>query len=61
MLLVIYTTAFTFISTLSTFTNTIIVVFKLKVVLFNKVTIYSLLSNLDITKLAKVINKFLII
>jgi len=61
MLLAMYVIALIFISTLSTFIVIIIVISKPKIVLSNKVIIYSLLSSLDITKLAKVVNKFLII
>jgi hypothetical protein len=61
MLLAIYTAAPTFISAPSTSTATTTIAFRLKIVLSNRVTIYSLLSSLDVAKLAKVINKFLII
>ena len=61
MLLVTYVTALTFITVPSTFTATTILAFKPETVLSNRVTIYSLLSSLDVTKLAKVVNKFPII
>ena len=58
MLLVMYVIALTFISAFSTFIAATIAVSKLETVLFNRVTIYSLLSSLNVTKLAKVVNKF---
>jgi len=61
MLLVMYIIALTFLGTLSTSIATTIVVSKPETVLSNRVIIYSLLSSLDVTKLAKVVNKFLII
>jgi hypothetical protein len=61
MLLTMYTAAPTFTSALSTFTATTTIASRPKTVLSNRVTIYSLLSSLDVAKLAKVINKFLII
>ena len=61
MLLAIYVIAFTFISALSTFIAATIAVSKLETVLSNRVIIYSLLSSLDVAKLAKVVNKFLTI
>jgi len=61
MLLAMYIIAFTFISALSTFIATTTVVLRLETVLSNRVIIYSLLSSLDVAKLAKVVNKFLTI
>jgi hypothetical protein len=61
MLVATYTIALTFIAALSIFIAATIVASKPETVLFNKVTIYSLLSSLDITKLAKIVNKFLTI
>jgi len=58
MLLAMYITALIFISVLSTFTAVIIAVSRPETVLSNRVIIYGLLSSLDITKLAKVVNKF---
>jgi len=60
MLLAMYIAALTFTSALST-SIAATIVSKPKTVLFNKVTIYSLLSSLDVAKLAKVVNKFLTI
>jgi len=61
MLLAMYVIAFTFIAVLSTFIATTTLASRPKTVLSNRVTIYSLLSSLDVTKLAKVVNKFLTI
>jgi len=61
MLLAMYIAALTFISAFSTFTDATIAVPKLETVLSNRVIIYGLLSSLDVTKLAKVVNKFLTI
>jgi hypothetical protein len=61
MLLVMYIVALTFIVVLSTSIAATTLAFKPKTVLSNKVIIYGLLSSLDITKLAKVVNKFLTI
>jgi hypothetical protein len=61
MLSATYVAAPTFTSAPSTFINTTTLVSKPETVLSNRVTIYSLLSSLDVTKLAKVVNKFLII
>jgi len=58
MLLVMYIIALTFIAVLSTSIAVTILASKPETVLSNRVTIYSLLSSLDITKLAKVVNKF---
>ena len=57
MLLATYVVAPTFTAVLST-SIAATIVSKPKTVLFNKVTIYSLLSSLDVAKLAKVVNKF---
>jgi hypothetical protein len=59
MLVATYVAALAFTATLGTLTAATIVASKPKTVLSNRVTIYSLLNSLDITKLAKVVNKFL--
>jgi hypothetical protein len=61
MLLAMYVIALTFIAVLSISIAATILAFKPETVLSNRVTIYSLLSSLDVTKLAKVVNKFLTI
>jgi len=61
MFLATYVAALTFTNALSTFIDAIIAVPKLETVLSNRVIIYSLLSSLDVAKLAKVVNKFLMI
>jgi hypothetical protein len=61
MLLAMYIAALTFISALSTSTDTTIAVPRLETVLSNRVIIYGLSSSLDVAKLAKVVNKFLTI
>jgi len=61
MLLAMYIVALTFIAVLSTFIAATTLASKPETVLSNRVTIYSLLSSLDVTKLAKVVNKFLTI
>jgi hypothetical protein len=58
MLLAMYVAAPTFTGALSTSTDATIAVPKPETVLSNRVTIYSLLSSLDVAKLAKVVNKF---
>jgi hypothetical protein len=58
MLLATYVVALTFMAVLSTFIAATTLASKPKTVLSNRVTIYSLLSSLDVTKLAKVVNKF---
>jgi len=61
MLLATYIIALIFTSAFSTFITATIAVSKPETVLSNRVTIYSLLSSLDVAKLAKVVNKFLTI
>ena len=61
MLLATYVAALTFISAPGTSTDAIIAVPRPETVLSNRVTIYGLSSSLDVTKLAKVVNKFLTI
>jgi len=61
MLVAMYIIALIFTNAFSTFKAIIIVAFKPKTILSNKVTIYSLLSSLNVTKLTKVVNKFLTI
>jgi hypothetical protein len=58
MLLAMYTATLTFISALSTSTDATTTVPKPETVLSNRVTIYSLLSSLNVAKLAKVVNEF---
>jgi len=58
MLLATYVVALTFTSALSTSMVVTIAVSKPETVLSNRVTIYGLLSSLDVAKLAKVVNKF---
>jgi hypothetical protein len=61
MLLATYVIALTFMAVLSTFIAATTLAFRPETVLSNRVTIYGLLSSLDVTKLAKVVNKFLTI
>jgi len=60
MLLATYIATLTFMGVPST-SIAVTVVFGPKTVLSNRVTIYGLLSSLDVAKLAKVVNKFLTI
>jgi hypothetical protein len=59
MLIAMYIAALAFTATLGTFIAATTVAFRPETVLSNKVIIYSLSNSLDVTKLAKVINKFL--
>jgi hypothetical protein len=61
MLLAMYVAALTFTAVLSTSTAVTTLASKPETVLSNRVIIYGLSSSLDVTKLAKVINKFLTI
>jgi hypothetical protein len=61
MLLAMYVVALIFISALSTSMAAITAVSRPETVLSNRVTIYGLLSSLDVAKLTKVVNKFLTI
>jgi hypothetical protein len=61
MLLATYVIALTFTAVPSTFIAATTLTSRPETVLSNRVTIYGLLSSLDVTKLAEVINKFLTI